>query len=81
MTRERLRAAVAAALAGDWAGAHSIVQADEADPIACWVHAVLHKIEGDDDNARFWYRRAGRMACAERQPTEELTEIQAALAD
>ena len=49
--------AVDAALAGDWDRAHQIVQQDEDDPLACWVHAVLHKIEGDAGNSRYWYAR------------------------
>ncbi len=27
------------------------------DEAACWIHAVLHKIEGDEENSRYWYRR------------------------
>jgi hypothetical protein len=57
--RQDLIRAVDLALAGDWNGAHEIVQQDEADPTSCWVHAVLHKIEGDAANARYWYRRSG----------------------
>jgi hypothetical protein len=44
---------------GDWARAHAIVQ-DEAGVDAAWVHAYLHRVEGDVDNAGYWYRRAGR---------------------
>lgn len=44
---------------GDWAKAHSVVQADESSA-AAWVHAYLHRIEGDLGNAAYWYRRAGR---------------------
>lgn len=52
--------ALDAALAGDWERAHEIVQA-MADPLACWIHAILHKIEGDSANSRYWYARsAGR---------------------
>jgi hypothetical protein len=47
--------AIDAAQAGDWDRAHKIVQQDEDDPLACWIHAVLHKIEGDADNSRYWY--------------------------
>ena len=45
--------------AGDWNGAHELAQADET---ACgaWLHAHLHRIEGDAGNAGYWYRRAGR---------------------
>ena len=45
--------------AGDWAGAHELAQADETARGA-WLHAHLHRIEGDDGNAGYWYRRAGR---------------------
>lgn len=46
------------ALSGQWNAAHEIVQQYE-DTTAAWIHAVLHKIEGDQDNSRYWYRRAG----------------------
>lgn len=52
-----LLTAVNAALAGDWNRAHEIAQQDEDDPLACWIHAVLHKIEGDAGNSRYWYTR------------------------
>lgn len=51
--------AVNAALAGKWDRAHAIVQRDEDDLFACWIHAVLHKIEGDAGNSRYWYARTG----------------------
>ena len=50
-----LLAAIDAALAGDWSGAHKIVQKYEDDSLACWIHALLHKIEGDASNSRYWY--------------------------
>ena len=44
---------------GDWDAAHKIVMnEDTAD--AAWVHAYLHRVEGDLSNAGYWYRRAGR---------------------
>lgn len=46
---------------GDWEAAHRIAQADEG-PDAAWVHAYLHRAEGDLGNAGYWYRRAGRTA-------------------
>jgi hypothetical protein len=49
--------AINAALRDDWQRAHKIVQQDEDDPLSCWVHAVLHKIEGDAGNSRYWYSR------------------------
>ena len=42
-----------------WERAHSLVQ-DATGPDAAWVHAHLHRIEGDAGNARYWYDRAGR---------------------
>jgi hypothetical protein len=45
--------------AGDWDGAHALVQ-DDASPEAAWVHAHLHRVEGDLSNAAYWYRRAGK---------------------
>ena len=44
---------------GDWNRAHELVQ-DDPSPEAAWVHAHLHRLEGDLSNARYWYRRAGR---------------------
>jgi len=44
---------------GDWDGAHRCVD-QLADADAMWVHAYLHRREGDLWNARYWYRRAGR---------------------
>jgi hypothetical protein len=44
---------------GDWDTAHRLVQDDESKE-AAWVHAYLHRVEGDLANAGYWYRRAGR---------------------
>lgn len=44
---------------GDWAGSHAIAQ-DLDTPDGAWVHAYLHRKEGDLWNADYWYRRAGR---------------------
>jgi hypothetical protein len=46
--------------AGDWRAAHEIVQPDEESPLACWAHGIVHLMEGDLPNARYWYREAGR---------------------
>jgi hypothetical protein len=51
--------AIRLGLAGDWHGAHRLVQ-DLEDADAALVHAWLHRIEGDLGNARYWYRRAGK---------------------
>jgi len=44
---------------GKWEAAHQAVQDDEG-PEAAWVHAYLHRKEGDVSNARYWYARASR---------------------
>lgn len=75
MNRGDLEQAIDLALAGEWERAHEIVQRDEADPTAAWIHAVIHKIEGDVGNARYWYRRAGRAADIDCQPQDELRAI------
>lgn len=47
---------------GDWDAAHEVAQAaDDAD--GSWVHAYLHRKEGDAFNAGYWYRRAGKPVC------------------
>ena len=55
-----LRKAVALLAQGDWRGAHEIVQSDEESRLSCWAHGIVHLMEGDAANARYWYRRAGR---------------------
>ena len=55
---EELRRAVALALGGDWQAAHLIAQKYEDDDVASWIHAVVHRMEGDLANAGYWYRRA-----------------------
>jgi len=45
--------------AGDWNAAHEIVQ-KESSTLAAWLHGIVHILEGDLDNARGWYRKAGR---------------------
>ena len=44
---------------GDWDKAHTIVMKDESRE-AAWVHAYLHRVEGDLPNAGYWYRTAGK---------------------
>jgi hypothetical protein len=43
----------------DWPAAHEIVQRDRSQ-LAAWLHGIVHTLEGDLENARYWYRRAGR---------------------
>lgn len=44
---------------GDWEAAHRVAQ-DIPDPTGAWIHAYLHRKEGDAGNARYWYNRAGK---------------------
>jgi hypothetical protein len=46
---------------GNWSAAHSIAQ-DIEDQTGSWIHAYLHRKEGDPGNAGYWYRRAGKPA-------------------
>ena len=46
---------------GDWEKAHKLVMA-ESSREASWVHAYLHRVEGDLPNARYWYYQAGQAA-------------------
>jgi hypothetical protein len=78
-SRQDLIRAVDLAISGDWEGAHKIAQRDEADATSCWLHAILHKIEGDAANARYWYARAGQSFEAYPDPQAELAALKAAL--
>ena len=55
-----LRSAVAHLERGDWQAAHEIVQKDEESALSCWAHGIVHVMEGDIPNARYWYREAKR---------------------
>lgn len=67
--------AVRRAREGDWHGAHEIVQRHEGDARADWIHAVLHRIEGDSANAEYWYRRCASIASRAASPQAELVRI------
>lgn len=83
MSRDAIRddvvRAIDLALGGKWDEAHDIVQRHDSDSTAAWVHAVLHKIEGDLANSRYWYRQAERPARIDVDPQEELRTIRAAV--
>jgi hypothetical protein len=63
--------------AAHWDRAHTLVQ-DDPGRDAAWVHAHLHRLEGDQDNAAYWYARAGRPV-AEGDLSAERDGIAAAL--
>ena len=64
------------ALRGEWDAAHDAVQPDTRE--CAWVHAALHREEGDLDNARYWYACAVRPA-ARGSARDEYLAIAAAL--
>lgn len=72
--------AIGLAESGQWDAAHEIVQQYETETTAAWIHAVLHKIEGDPDNSRYWYRRAGKLEHFADEPKAELAEIRKSVA-
>jgi hypothetical protein len=63
---------------GDWAQAHEFAQQDEG-PAGSWVHAYLHRKEGDAGNAAYWYRRAQKPVCAEPLEAEWLAIVKGLL--
>lgn len=65
-------------LRGEWDAAHELAQAED-DADGAWVHAWLHRIEGDLGNADYWYRRAGRPPRRDATRDEGLAIAQALL--
>ena len=57
---------------GDWKKAHESAQQDEGIGDS-WVHAYLHRKEGDQGNAAYWYSRAGKPVCREPLDAEWLS--------
>ena len=78
-SKDELLRAIQLALADQWAAAHEIVQKYEDDATASWIHAVLHKMEGDLSNSGYWYRRARRAPNLTEEPRAELSAIEAEL--
>jgi hypothetical protein len=64
---------------GDWQKAHECAQAQD-DRIGAWVHAYLHRREGDAGNAAYWYRRAEKPVSSVALDTERATIIESLLA-
>jgi hypothetical protein len=60
MRKAELAKALALLRKGDWEAAHKIVQEDEESALSCWAHGIVHLMEGDTSNARYWYRAAKR---------------------
>lgn len=63
---------------GDWTRAHESAQQDESRD-GSWVHAYLHRKEGDHGNAAYWYSRAGKPVCKESLDVEWTCIVRALL--
>jgi Tfp pilus assembly protein PilF len=79
ISRGDLKRALALLESGDWQSAHEIVQRDEDSPLACWAHGIVHLMEGDKSNARYWYRQAKREFPREPAPRDEIRALSGAL--
>jgi hypothetical protein len=73
-----LRDAVAHLERGDWQAAHAIVQQDEEAPLYCWAHGIVHVMEGDLANARYWYGEAQRAFPADYSIAAEIAALKRA---
>jgi len=65
---------------GEWKAAHLLVQKD-ASSLGCWAHGIVHLIEGDLDNAKYWYRRAHRALPHGNTAGAEIAALKATLTD
>jgi len=79
MNRDELSKALALLRKGNWEAAHRIVQQDEESPLACWAHGIVHLMEGDTSNARYWYREAKRAFPRQPSIADEIDSLDAAL--
>jgi len=80
MAERDLRRAVELLAAGDWQAAHAIVQ-DDTSAAGAWLHGIVHTLEGDLDNARYWYGQAGRDFRGVASVNEEIAAARAAELD
>ena len=74
MADARLIRAIDLLEANDWPGAHALVQ-DLDGPIACRIHGLVHRMEGDLANSRYWYQRAGVAFEEARRVEDEIREL------
>jgi len=77
MKKADLAEALALLRQGDWQAAHAIVQKDEESPLACWAHGIVHLMEGDTSNARYWYREAKREFPRDPSVADEIAALSA----
>jgi hypothetical protein len=74
----RLADTIALLRARDWQAAHAIAM-ESTEPHAAWAHGIVHLIEGDEPNARYWYKKAKRAFPGMDAIDEEIAELQARL--
>lgn len=79
MKKQELVRALALLRKGDWQAAHDIVQKDEDSPHSCWAHGIVHLMEGDVSNARYWYREAKREFPRNPSVAEEIAALSRSL--
>ena len=77
---EALRGVVDLLAAGDWQRAHTIVQ-EHKTPLAAWLHGIVHTLEGDLDNAQYWYRKADRVFRGAAVVQEEIAAVRQRVQD
>ena len=70
--------AIAYLEAGDWRSAHEIVQQDEESSLARWAHGIVHLMEGDKTNARYWFRKAGQPFSERASIAEQISALKSA---
>jgi hypothetical protein len=75
---EPLARAVALLESGAWQEAHAIVQ-EQRSELAAWLHGIVHTLEGDLENARYWYRRARRAFPGPEAAATEIAQARRAL--
>ena len=75
LSRRQLNRALEHLAAGDWRAAHEIVQQDEDSSLACWAHGIVHIMEGDLPNARYWYGQAKRSFPAQPKAADEIRAL------
>ena len=75
MNKKDLRKAIRLMEDGDWKAAHEIVQQDEESALACWAHGIVHLMEGDLPNARYWYREAKRVFPGKPSVPDEISQL------
>ena len=82
MSREDhdLKRAVELLAVGDWQAAHTIVQ-EHKSALAAWLHGIVHTLEGDLDNARYWYRKADRVFRGADAVQDEIASARATVQD